>query len=186
MTTSRIRTLTLAATFAALALSTLAVLSPIAPSASAHDELVSTTPAQGEHLADPPSDVSMVFSDKLIEVGAVILVVDEKGKNWVDGDVRLDGATATAPLDPTLPDGNYQVRWRVVSTDGHPISGTFDFSTGTATQPPATPSGEPGAPGASRASDSGLPLLAVGAIGAAVGLVVLAALLLLRRRKKLS
>jgi methionine-rich copper-binding protein CopC len=112
MTTSRIRTLTLAATFAALALSTLAVLSPIAPSASAHDELVSTTPAQGEHLADPPSDVSMVFSDKLIEVGAVILVVDEKGKNWVDGDVRLDGATATAPLDPTLPDGNYLVRWR--------------------------------------------------------------------------
>jgi len=185
MTTSRIRTLTLAATFAALALSTLAVLSPIAPSASAHDELVSTTPAQGEHLADPPPEVSMVFSDKLIEVGAVILVVDEKGKNWVDGDVRLDGATATAPLDPTLPDGNYQVRWRVVSTDGHPISGTFDFSTGTATaRPPATPSDEPGAPGA---SDSGLPLLAVGAIGAALGLAVLAAvLLLLRRHKKLS
>lgn len=139
----------------------------------------------------------MVFTDKLIEVGAIILVVDEQGTNWVDGDVRLDGATAAAPLKANLPDGNYQVRWRVVSSDGHPISGTFDFSTGTArptadTAPARDQDSSTSTPqprvDAADASDSGegLPLIAVGAIGAAIGLVLLAVVMTLLPRKRRS
>jgi hypothetical protein len=29
-----------------------------------------------------------------------------------------------------MPEGSYQVRWRVVSSDGHPISGSFEFAVG--------------------------------------------------------
>ena len=43
--------------------------------------------------------------------------------------VRTDGAVDAleAPL-PALAAGRYRVDWRVLSTDGHVVSGTFAFS----------------------------------------------------------
>lgn len=129
MTTSRFKT-TLLGTMGVLTLSALAVLSPLSPAAHAHDDILSTTPADGTHLTVSPADVTMVFTDNLIEVGSIVLVVDEAETSWTDGALVLDGDTIVQPVKADLPDGNYQVRWRVVSSDGHPIAGTFDFSTG--------------------------------------------------------
>ncbi|MGW2996193.1 CopD family protein, partial [Streptomyces sp. NPDC001193] len=46
--------------------------------------------------------------------------------------VTLDGKddTARVELSGKLPEGTYTVAWRVVSADGHPISGAFVFSIG--------------------------------------------------------
>jgi methionine-rich copper-binding protein CopC len=177
----------------ALASSALAVLSPIAPSADAHSSVLSTTPAEGQHVTDPPQEVAMTFTTNLIEVGAIILVVNEQGANWANGGVRLDGSTAVQPLKAKPPDGNYQVRWRVVSSDGHPISGTFDFSTGSAhpgaanttpTLAGSIPTPESQAEPVD-ASDGGrgLPLVVVGAIGAAIGFVLFVGVVILLPRK---
>lgn len=42
---------------------------------------------------------------------------------------------------PELPDGGYQVSWRVVSADGHPISGSFGFRVGNPAARPPAPNG---------------------------------------------
>ena len=111
-------------------------------SASAHDQVLSTAPASQEHLEVAPTEVSMVFSDAVLDLGATILVVDEAGTDWAQGDVRIAGSAASQGLNGDLPDGRYQVRWRVVSADGHPISGTIPFtvSVGVAPAEDAAPS----------------------------------------------
>jgi methionine-rich copper-binding protein CopC len=168
-------------------------------SASAHAHIVSTTPSDGSHLAMAPSDVSLVFSNSILDIGATILVVDSAGANWASGQMTRDGATATQPVRAGLPAGGYRVRWRVVSADGHPLSGSFEFTTTTGpiappaatTAPPEATSTAPtattrptgtavGAPAARR----GLPLPAVGALGAVGGIGIFALVVALRRKTK--
>ena len=194
------------AAVAALALAALAVLAPFAPAANAHDQVTFTAPAEAEHLDTAPADVTMQFTDELIAVGALMLVVDESGKDWADGPMAVDGATVVQPLKTGLPDGTFDVRWRVVSADGHPISGTFPFSVGDEPPAEAPAAGDPAADegadegGTHSASEhpdahaeasadaetSGMPLWGVGLIGAGIGLAAFAALAVfarLRRRK---
>ena len=184
----------------ALALVTLVTLSVVggaAPAATAHDQVLSTSPTTGENVDTAPKQVAMVFSDDILSVGAIMLIVDEQGRNWADGTLQLDRATVTQPLAPGLPNGAYEVRWRVVSADGHPIAGTFPFSVGTVTagsgsassgaasSGPATVSPQPGAADAGTeqartgAIGGGLPLAVVALLGAGGGIAVLVVVLLL-------
>jgi hypothetical protein len=85
-----------------------------------------------------------------------------------------------------LPDGAYDVRWRVVSADGHPVSGAFAFAVGDAVLPEAgagataTPEPSPDAESTASADDAGpdagtgLPLAVVGLLGALGGLAIFA------------
>ena len=60
----------------------LAVLLPIgiAVPASAHDQVVSTSPAEGEHRDVAPTEVSMTFTSAILEIGAIMLVVEAGGE----------------------------------------------------------------------------------------------------------
>ncbi|MGO1850708.1 copper resistance CopC family protein [Microbacterium sp.] len=131
---------------AGLAVAAVAMLATAAP-ASAHDQLVSSTPSDGEQLAAAPSEISMTFSGELIVLdssmtGAVVLVVDEAGTDWADGDVTVSADTVTADLKPGMPVAGYQVRWQVVSEDGHPISGVIPFTIGDAEPMPIAGMGD--------------------------------------------
>lgn len=97
--------------------------------AFAHDELVGSTPENGEVLETSPAEVSLQFSNDIIEVGTAIEVVDHHGEDVEVGEPVIDGPTVTATLPADL-SGEYQVRWRAVSSDGHPIEGTIDFGVG--------------------------------------------------------
>ncbi|WP_110589615.1 copper resistance CopC family protein [Microbacterium suaedae] len=164
-----------------------AILAMAAP-ASAHDRLIDSNPASGERLDTAPEEVSLVYSGELLTLGdaqntAVVVVVDDDGRDWATGEVRIDGSAVTAPLAADMPEAGYQIRWQVVSEDGHPITGTVLFTIGDA-DPYLGPSGESAAPvdGESRA-DTGEGRIALVALGGAVvggGLFVL--FLLLRRR----
>jgi methionine-rich copper-binding protein CopC len=136
----------------ALALAVAIALAPAviaADGAAAHDELLSTTPAAGSRSPAAPAEVGMVFSEALIEVGAVVVVADAQGVDWADGPVALTGDVARQPLRPGMPEGAYQARWRVVSSDGHPIAGAFDFAVGedAPTAMPSAPAVAAPAPG---------------------------------------
>ncbi|WP_447948066.1 copper resistance CopC family protein [Microbacterium maritypicum] len=179
---------------AGLALATVATLA-IATPASAHDQLISSSPAADEQLAAAPESITMTFSGELLVLdesltGAVVLVVDASGKDWVSGDVTVAGRTVTAPLEPGMPTAGYQVRWQVVSEDGHPIAGVVPFTVGDA-EPMAAPApgGAAETPSASaeqpdqNAADSGgtVRVLLIGAGGAAVAVLVLVLIRFLRR-----
>jgi len=119
-----------------LAVAAVAVLAIAAP-ASAHDSLVTSTPGADERLAAAPENIVLTFSGELLmlgdsTLGAVVIVVDGNGRDWVSGDVVVSGNTVTTPVDPGMPDAGYQVRWQVVSEDGHPISGIVPFTIGDA------------------------------------------------------
>ncbi|TFD47788.1 copper resistance protein CopC [Cryobacterium frigoriphilum] len=168
----------------------LALLLPIALAtpAGAHDQVISSTPAEGEHLAAAPGEVAMTFTSDVLELGAIMLVVDANGEDWASGPPELEGAQAVQALTDGLPDGAYQLRWRVVSADGHPISGTVDFTIGSvpetdaaAAEPRATPAAVAAESDTAVTGGSDFPLLLTGLIGASVGIGVYL-LALLRRR----
>lgn len=107
-------------------------------SASAHDQLVSTSPKDGGTVATTPTKVVLTFSDKVISVGTELVVTGPDGPVQ-QGRPSLDGHTVTQPLVPGSPAGRYTVTWRATSKDGHPVSGTFTFTSSAAGQ--TSPSG---------------------------------------------
>lgn len=121
--TRALRALTVA--LAAGAFLTLASAQP----AVAHDELLGSTPEPGQVLDAAPEAVELTFSNNVIEVGTVIEVVDHHDEAVETGETVVLGPEVSATLPADL-SGDYQVRWRVVSSDGHPIEGTIDFGVG--------------------------------------------------------
>jgi methionine-rich copper-binding protein CopC len=104
---------------------TLAGASP----AFAHDELLGSSPEAGEVFDTAPTEIVLDFSNDIIEVGTAIEVVDHHGEEVAIGEPVIAGPQVTAALPADL-EGDYQVRWRAVSSDGHPIEGTIDFGVG--------------------------------------------------------
>jgi len=116
---------------AGAAVAVVAVLAVAAP-ASAHDELVSSSPAFDEQLTTAPEQVVLTFSNNLLELegnsGTAMTVVDDSGTDWVAGDPVISADTVTVPLKSGMPNGGFTVTWQVVSSDGHPTSGEYAFS----------------------------------------------------------
>jgi len=96
--------------------------------ASAHDAAESSSPAQGATLAAPPEEVSVTFNNKPLGIGAQFSVKDAAGSEWADGAVVIVDSVASQRLKAGAPAGAYTVSWRVVSSDSHPIEGTFSFA----------------------------------------------------------
>ena len=108
--------------------------------AAAHDEIVSSSPEAGSTVSVVPEEISLTFSGEILtDFSAVIIeVVAPDGQNIASGDPVIDGTTVTQAVT-TSQAGLYTVRWRVVSSDGHPVEGTFMYEVGegSATEPSA-------------------------------------------------
>ena len=106
----------------------LVLFSPL--SASAHDALVSSSPAADESVETVPAELTLTFSAKLIdgEGATEVVVTAPDGASITDGAATVEGAIVTQPLRGTGPAGEYHVIWKVVSSDGHPTSGEYSFT----------------------------------------------------------
>lgn len=111
---------------AALLMSTL--LLGTGSAAFAHDTLTDSSPAEGETLTEPPTQVELTFSAEVLEMGAAAVVTDADGTTWEDGEPVVDGTGVTVPLKEGMTNGSYEISWRVTSSDGHPISGVIPFT----------------------------------------------------------
>ena len=109
--------------YAALALATTIAF---APAASAHDELTGTMPKNGATVTSAPSSLELTFAEKPLAVGNQISVKAPDGSTS-KATPKVDGSTVSAPF-AGHGDGAYTVTWRVVSSDGHPISGSYTFT----------------------------------------------------------
>jgi copper transport protein len=127
--------------------------------AAAHAELVNTSPPNGAQLTRPPTEVRMTFTESVHLVDGGIQLVDHVGATVRTPTPTVNGRTVTWPMPADLPEGPYVVTWRVVSTDGHPISGAFSFGVGTAAAASgsATNAGPPDTSVESNASESTAP-----------------------------
>lgn len=113
---------------AVLAAASAALVALPAMPASAHNYVVATTPAEGAVVTAQPGTISLETNEDLLDVegGSVIQVQGPDGRYYGDGCAVVAGPTATTQTQ--LGDaGTYTVTWRVVSTDGHPISGDWTF-----------------------------------------------------------
>jgi copper transport protein len=100
--------------------------------AAAHADLRNITPANGAQLDTPPTAVQLLFTESVNLVDGGIRLVDGVGATVPTSDPTVDGKTVNWPMPADLPKGAYVVTWRVVSSDGHPISGASSFGVGTA------------------------------------------------------
>ena len=161
----------------------LAVLTFAGP-ASAHDALISSDPVADTVLAKAPSTVTLVFDQDVQNMYAE-MAVTIGSHTPVAFTPTVSGRDVTADLtaqDLSIPTDGGLVAWRigyrVISADGHPVTGLVNFSVGTAGSPSPTLSAgatSPAGPG------SGAPWLLIG--GAAVAVLVVAAVVLLLRRR---
>ncbi len=109
-----------------LALSLLAAPLP----ASAHEQLVDQTPAVNSVVEAGRVKISLDFNNDLLVLsgsGAEILVTGPEGELLNKGCALVDKRNASLEIELDQP-GEYQVAWRVVSSDGHPITDSFGFT----------------------------------------------------------
>jgi copper transport protein len=109
--------------------------------ASAHATLISTTPANGEHLSVAPREVVFRFSEAITPARDGFTVLDDQGRS-VGSVAAVAGGSDTLRMPlPGLRDGAYSVTWRVVSADSHPVHGALVFSVGAARAAPVVDAG---------------------------------------------
>lgn len=116
--------------FVAVGLLAVAALFALAPPAVAHDELVDT-----QFVVSDEGDVEAVvlsFSATLLDVGTEIMATGPDASDVSGGTPTQSGRDITQPFAEDLSAGMYDVVWRVVSSDGHPIEGAFSFEVTTA------------------------------------------------------
>ena len=120
----------LAAALAALGI--VAALGLGASPAAAHATLQSTSPADRSALDEAPSEVQLVFNEPVSSPVGGVRAFDGAGARVDEGNLELDGSTLRLGLQAGLGDGAYVVTYRVISQDGHPITGAFTFTVGDA------------------------------------------------------
>lgn len=145
------------------------VLAVLAPAAMGHAVLVASDPEPGAVLAEPPGRILLTFSEPTSAVGAKIVLIGPDGEVYASGDPYPSGRTLMMGVPSDLPRGTSLVDWAIVSADGHRVRGSFTFSVGQ----PSTPPAEIGTDAATGRSITGVVLRSAGFVGivALIGLV---------------
>jgi methionine-rich copper-binding protein CopC len=180
----------------------------LADSASAHNQVVSSTPASGQTLTTLPPQFTIVTNESLLDPdgsgrGFAFEIRDARGRFYEDGCVSITDATMATTARLGAP-GAYTVIYQLVSADGHTVSGEIPFmwapsSSGSATVTTGTakPSSCPGSTVKAQApSDSGgseatrnstVPLgdvLFIGGLLVVIALAVVITLVIVTRRRR--
>jgi methionine-rich copper-binding protein CopC len=95
----------------------------------AHAILVKAAPDKEATITESPEEVLLIFNEGVGQEYLALAVVDESGKRVDKHDAKLDFTdrshlrATVGSLDP----GRYMVRYRVLSADGHVVSGKYFF-----------------------------------------------------------
>ena len=93
---------------------------------------------QGPPLAVDRGDGHPGADEERVELGGVVAA---DGQNLSSGNPIIDGTTVTQAVQPGQA-GVFTVRWRVVSSDGHPISNEYQYTVEAVAVPTSTPTPE--------------------------------------------
>lgn len=96
--------------------------------AAAHARLVGATPAPNSTVAATRT-LTLTFSERTVAAFSGFDLVDAAGnKVTVRPSVAEDGKTLTGTLARPLAAGAYRIDWRIASSDGHRMTGSYTFS----------------------------------------------------------
>ncbi|MFJ4963408.1 Copper resistance protein C precursor [Streptomyces sp. ADI96-02] len=178
----------------------LAAVAVAAAPAAAHTDLEASSPAADAALAGLPPRITLTFSDPMTQKYAKVAVTTADGKSVAEGAPEVAGKTVTLAVKDSAPGTRYTVGYRVVSADGHPVSGSYDFTVKAAASAPApspdaedepaedaepSPSSSPAVAGGSGPEPAGsnVPVV-VGAVAAGAALLAGGVVLARRRRAR--
>jgi methionine-rich copper-binding protein CopC len=174
------------------------LLTLISAPAVAHDELVDRSPDRDEVVATSSFEAVLTFDNPLMVIegqsNAELATRLEGSADWITHPITINGTILTAQVNLTE-NGSYDLRWNVVSSDGHPIGGEYTFTVDasaaeggvqiaiTAEEPDAVAFAEPVAEASSDEIPAGfyigVLMVALGAVFAPIGLMM-------RRKSKKS
>lgn len=112
--------------------------SAVATVVPTHARLDAVVPKDGSSV-DSPTEVRLTFNERVNADFVMVTVVGPRG-SIVGGDPEVQGRVVRQPLTEDQAPGRYTVTYRVVSTDGHPISGTSTFASLATASPASSPS----------------------------------------------
>jgi len=109
----------------------LLALRPVSP-ASAHDYVVSSTPAEGSTQSAELTEASITFNDVILDLSGtgssnVLEVTDASGRHFEDGCSTTSGATLSTGIALGAA-GDYTMTYQAVSADGHTVSASLPFT----------------------------------------------------------
>ena len=104
--------------------------------AAAHATLVAITPANGAVLDRAPRAVRVEFDDTIHVAPGNAAVSNVTNGSVLGGPATAHGRVLTVPLRARLQDGDYSVRWSIVSDDGHREQGVIAFAVGAGSPAP--------------------------------------------------
>ncbi len=110
--------------------------------ALAHDQLEESNPKDGATVATLPEQIELTFNNNPLALGAVVKIESPDG-DVTEGKPKIVDETVSQAIAPGAPAGEYNVQWRVTSSDGHPISGEFSFTAEEGNTPEETPEATP-------------------------------------------
>jgi methionine-rich copper-binding protein CopC len=96
--------------------------------AFAHTRLESSDPADGSSIASAPESVSLRFNEAIQADFVTVSVVGPDGTQYQNGVVSAANGQVSTAVSPLGPAGAYQIGYRVVSDDGHPVTGKVSFT----------------------------------------------------------
>ena len=113
--------------------------------AQAHTALELSTPSNNQSIEFMPTELSATFDEDLIEIeGEVVNTLELQnadGVNYELSPATIAGHVVSAKVgDGEYPAGNYLLKYRVVSADGHPVTGEISFLIQSVTIIGSTPS----------------------------------------------
>lgn len=98
----------------------------LAGPASAHDVLISSNPVDGVTLAKVPTSLTFTFDQPVQNFDPVVSLVGPDGRQYATGTPTISGNVVTGTVG-TGPAGAYTGAYRIVSADGHPVTGEIHF-----------------------------------------------------------
>ncbi|MCM3638194.1 copper resistance protein CopC [Sporosarcina luteola] len=104
---------------------TLILLFAFSSSAYAHTGLTSSSPAEGDEIAENVYEIVLEFNTK-IESTSTVKVFNENNEEFV-GNTMVNENVMTSGFNEPLDNGTYTVEWKIIGADGHPIQGTYSF-----------------------------------------------------------
>ncbi|MEV6110513.1 copper resistance CopC family protein [Streptomyces sp. NPDC051940] len=109
----------------------------LAAPAAAHTGLEGSDPADGAALSAAPQRITLTFNEPVRAAYTRLSLTVDRGEPLAVGKPAVSGGTVTLAPPKEAPAGRWTVGYRVVSEDGHPVSGTVSF---TVREAPSTPS----------------------------------------------
>jgi len=95
--------------------------------AVAHDVLISSDPADGSTVQVAPQTVTLTFDQPVQDFEPVVTVTGPDGQSYQSGSPTVDSTVVTNAVSPLTAAGEYAIAYRVVSADGHPVTGEVKF-----------------------------------------------------------